>query len=68
MTKIDKGEKERGEEFVKRYGELVKEFEFDFASYPVYIPDGQGGFKTIVQTTPISTKNQPKKSPFMAKE
>lgn len=56
------------EAFVRKYGELVKETGFDFASYPVFIPDGQGGFKIVVQTTAIDITNQPKKSPFIAQE
>ncbi len=48
--------------FMTEYGELVKKHQVDFASYPMWIPDGQGGFKCIVQSTPVSTKNQPVKS------
>lgn len=51
--------------FVKEYGELVKKHQVDFASYPVFVPDGNGGFKVIVQNTPISTKNLPQKSPLI---
>lgn len=51
--------------FMKEYGELVDKHGIDFAQYPVYVPDGQGGFRTVVQTTPISIKNQPKRSPFV---
>lgn len=56
------------EAFVRKYGELVKETNFDFASYPVFIPDGNGGFKIVIQTTAIDVSNQPKKSPFVATE
>lgn len=59
--------KVRVDEFVKEYGELVKKHGIDFATYPVFIPDGQGGFKVIVQNTPVDIKNQPVKSPFIAK-
>lgn len=52
--------------FIKEYGELVKKHEVDFATYPVFVPDGQGGFKVIVQNTPVDIKNQPRKSPFIA--
>jgi hypothetical protein len=51
--------------FLNGYGELVKKHGIDFASYPVFVPDGQGGFKIIVQNTPVRTKNQPTKSPFV---
>jgi len=56
---------ERVQGFLADYGELVKKHNIDFASYPVFVPDGQGGFKVIVQNTPVDISNQPKKSPFM---
>jgi len=55
-------------DFVKEYGELVAKHGVDFACYPVYIPDGSGGFKVTVQNTPVDIKNQPTKSPFVATE
>ena len=57
---------QRRESFVKEYGELVDKYKTDWASYPVYVPDGQGGFRTLVQNTPVDITNQPKKSPFVA--
>lgn len=57
---------ERIQDFLTKYSELVKETNIDFASYPVFVPDGQGGFKVVVQNTPVDISNQPKKSPFMA--
>jgi hypothetical protein len=59
---------EKGSVFMKEYGELVEKHQIDFATYPVFIPDGQGGFKIVVQSTPIDISNQPKKSNFMEKE
>lgn len=56
----------RTKAFFDDYGELVKKHDIDFASYPVFIPDGQGGFKVIVQNTPVDVRNQPRKSPFVA--
>lgn len=52
--------------FIDKYGELVKEHNLDFAAYPVWIPDGSGGWKTIVQQSPVDVTDQPKKSPFVA--
>lgn len=52
--------------FIKEYGELVTKHKIDFATYPVYIPDGQGWFKTGIQNTPVDVTNSPKKSPFIA--
>lgn len=54
--------------FMEGYHALVKEHQVDIASYPVFTPDGQGGFKTIIQSTPVDIKNQPTKSPFVAEE
>jgi len=52
--------------FLKEYKELVEKHNVDFANYPVYIPDGKGGFNTIVQSTPVDMANLPQKSPFIA--
>lgn len=62
--------KVKGEAFMKEYGELVEKHQVDFATYPVFIPDGQGGFKIVVQSTPIDISQQLKKeeAPFMEKE
>lgn len=60
---------ERAQEFLTKYKALVDEMQIDLATYPVFVPDGQGGFKVIVQTTPVditNQPNQPKKSPFVA--
>lgn len=57
---------DRMNSFVKDYGELVAKHKIDFATYPVYIPDGQGGFKTTIQNTPVDITNSPQKSPFIA--
>lgn len=40
-------------DFLSEYGELVKKHGIDFASYPVFVPDENGAFKIICQTTPI---------------
>ena len=53
--------------FVKEYGELVAKHKVDFATYPVFMPDGNGAFKVIMQSTPVDITNQPTKSPFVAK-
>lgn len=62
----DAERQEKGTAFLKEYGELVQKHQFDFATYPVFIPDGQGGFKIIVQSTPIPLPQ--KKEEFIAKE
>lgn len=55
----------RIDEFMKRYEGLTKEMGVDFANYPMYVPDENGGFKVIIQSTPIDTRNRPVKSPFV---
>lgn len=50
--------KNRVEAFMKEYGELVQKHQIDIANYPVYTPDGQGGFKTILQATPVDISNK----------
>ncbi len=57
---------EKGTAFMKEYGELVEKHQIDFATYPVFIPDGQGGFKIVVQSTPIDISKKPE--PLIAKE
>lgn len=57
---------ERKQAFLKEYGELVEKHKIDFATYPVFVPDGAGAFKVIMQSTPVDMTNQPKKSPFVA--
>lgn len=55
----------RIEDFVKEYGELTEKHQIDFVNYPMFVPDGQNGFKVVVQNQPVDTKNLPKKSPFV---
>lgn len=45
--------KERVDVFLKEYRELTEKHKIDFAHYPVYVPDGNGGFKTVLQATPV---------------
>lgn len=51
--------------FIKEYGELTRKHQVDFASYPFWQPDGNGGWLMTIQTQPVSTKDQPVKSPFV---
>jgi hypothetical protein len=46
----------------------VKKYNIDFSIVPVWIPDGQGGFKTVVQNSLVDMTKYPKPSPFVAKE
>lgn len=60
--------KKRQEDFIKEYGELVEKHKMDFATYPVFTPDGTGGFKLIIQNTPVDMTNMPKPTPFITKD
>lgn len=59
-------DKETQEAFFKEYGELVKKYEADFVSFPLWQPDGAGGWKMILQNQLVSTKETGVKSPFVA--
>lgn len=63
--RMDNKLKERVEAFIKEYGELVEKHQIDFAHYPVYIPDGAGGFRTTIQTSPVDIT--PKEEPVVQK-
>jgi len=58
-------QKERIAKFLKGYGALVKEFEVDMANYPVWVPEANGSFKTIIQSTPVDIKGRGTLSPFI---
>lgn len=59
---------ERTKNFIDRYGELVQETKIDFASFPVFEPDGQGGFKIIIRSVPMDVSSRPEPSPFMQQD
>lgn len=64
---MNEEQKKRSEEFIKEYGALVEKYQMDFASYPMFVPDGTpGGFKISCQTVPIDITNHHKKSPFIS--
>lgn len=56
----------RAKEFMRRYGENVKELNIDIAAYPVYMPDGKGSFVTVIQQSTIDVTNKgAQPSPFV---
>lgn len=56
---MDNDFKTRADAFIKDYGDLVAKHNIDFAHYPVYMPDGAGGFRTVLQTAPVDiSKNE----------
>lgn len=58
----------RAEAFLADYGELVKKHNIDIAAYPVYMPDGKGGFDTVIQQSTVDTTDKPYRSPFVPEE
>lgn len=65
MPEMTEEQKAKLETFLKEYKELVDKHQCDFVAYPVFVPDGQGGFKVVVQQSPVDTSNLPQKSPFI---
>ena len=55
--------KDRIEGFLAEYAKLIETWKVDFIAFPVYIPDGTGGFKTVVNQQAVDTKASPTKSP-----
>ena len=51
--------------FLKEYGELVAKHKVDFVTYPLWQPDGKGGWEMKIQTQAMSTKELPVISPFV---
>lgn len=56
---------ERTSNFLEKYKELVKEFDVDFANYPMFVPNKEGKWEVVVQSTPIDIKDRPTPSPFV---
>lgn len=65
---IDPDFQKRSEEFLKEYGGLVQKHKIDIAAYPVYMPDGKGGFITTIQQSTLDVTNAPYRSTFMETE
>lgn len=60
-------EKTKTEKFVEEYGELVKKYNVDFANYPLWVPDNGGGFRMVIQTTPVDMEQLQKDKDFIKK-
>ena len=52
--------------FLKEYGELVQKHKVDVVAYPMWTPGEKGTWIMSIQTTAVSTKDQPVKSPFVS--
>lgn len=59
---------QRAEAFLADYGKLVEQHKIDIAAYPVYMPDGKGGFTTVIQQSTVDITDRPHRQPFVEKE
>lgn len=64
-TEVSEELQKRVDAFLEGYKKLVEDNKIDLASYPVWMPDGNGSFKCVIQSTPVDITNQPTKSPFV---
>ena len=54
--------------FLKEYKALTIKHKVDIAAYPVWVPDGAGGFKNTIQSTPVDITHLGQESPFVKAE
>lgn len=60
-------DKEKGDAFLKEYGELVQKHQMDIAPVPTLVPQENGTTWVImVRSEVINLKDRPIKSPFVA--
>lgn len=52
---INEETKGRIDAFMQEYGQLIEKYKVDFIAYPVWIPDGNGAFKMVIQQQPVDT-------------
>ena len=57
---IDKKKEAKLKDFISEYGKLVEKHQVDFANFPMFVPDERGGFRVIIQSTPIDLEEQKK--------
>lgn len=55
----------RIEEFMNRYGALVKELDVDLVNYPVFVPTEDNTFSVSIQVRPMDLRGDSVPSPFM---
>jgi hypothetical protein len=49
----------RTDDFLKAYNELVKKYRIDFGHQLLYVKDGTGGYKTVIQVSPVDLDSLP---------
>lgn len=50
------------------YKTKIDDLKCDMYYYPLYVPDGQGGFRTVIQTDVVDISASAIKSPFQENE
>ena len=50
---------ERKKQFIEEYKVLIDKLKLDIMGVPVFMPDGKGAFKLIVQMNIVDTKDAP---------
>lgn len=58
----NKEEAARMEAFMGEYAALIEKYNVDIFSFPVWVPDGNGGFTTVLNKQPIVT-DRPRSTP-----
>ena len=58
LLDMDEKTKERVNNFLKEYGELVLKHKMDFTSYPIFTPTGNGLFSVSIQSTPVDVTDR----------
>lgn len=67
MPPLNEEAQKRLDGFTKEYGELVKKYNFDYVTYPVWVPSTSGRFETVIQTSPVDLTTQKEADGFVAK-
>ena len=68
MSEEQKTPEDRAKAFLEGYKALVDELQIDLATQPIWVPDGDGGFKTMLQSQPIDITPKAEPSPFVAED
>lgn len=64
MNDIEKDISDRKSAFIKEYGKLRQKYQMDFASFPMWVPEKEGMFVTVMNTDVVDQKYRPVKSPL----
>lgn len=50
---------QRQEGFLKEYGDLIEKYDYDFISFPMFVPNEKGNFETYIQNQAVDKKYRP---------